>query len=59
MFNWMLYFSAQAAIENENGTFMGSQKIMVKAAEMKSQKHKLPMVEMKDITDDEPMNKSM
>jgi hypothetical protein len=37
---------------------MGSQKIMVKAAEMKSQKHKLPMNEMKDITDDEPMNKS-
>ncbi|XP_070496513.1 nuclear receptor coactivator 5-like [Chironomus tepperi] len=49
--------SAQAAIENENGSFMGNQKIMVKAAEMKSQKHKLPMNDIKDIPDDEPMNK--
>lgn len=37
---------------------MGTQKIMVKAAEMKSQKHKLPVTDMKDISEDEPMNKS-
>lgn len=31
---------------------------MVKQAEMKSQKHKLPPGEMKETAEDEPMNKS-
>lgn len=42
----------------ENGSLLNGQRIMVKQAEMKSQKHKLPANEMKDTAEDEPMNKS-
>lgn len=42
----------------ENGSMLNGQRIMVKQAEMKSQKHKLPPNELKETADDEPMNKS-
>ncbi|KAG5675984.1 hypothetical protein PVAND_005840 [Polypedilum vanderplanki] len=49
--------SAQLAIESENGSFLGNTRIMVKAAEMKSQqKHKVPN-ESNEAVNDEPMNK--
>jgi hypothetical protein len=45
------------AIESENGGFLGNTRIMVKAAEMKSQqKHKAN--DGNDANNDEPMNKS-
>lgn len=52
------FFSAQLAIDSENGTFLCNQRIMVKTAEMKSQKHRLPANEMKETAEEEPMNKS-
>jgi hypothetical protein len=52
------FFSAQNAITAENGSFLAGQRIMVKTAEMKSQKHKLPISEIKESAEDEPMNKS-
>lgn len=56
-----LIISAKAAIEGENGEFLSGQRIMVKAAEMKSQKQKAQNYENKDgstYKEDEPMNKS-
>lgn len=50
--------SAANAISAENGSFLAGQRILVKAAEMKSQKHKLPSNEMEITEDSEPMNKS-
>lgn len=51
--------SAANAILAENGSFLAGQRILVKAAEMKSQKHKLPANEMQELMEDsEPMNKS-
>lgn len=51
--------SAAAAIASENGSMLNGQRIMVKQAEMKSQKHKLPpTTEIMDTVDNEPMNKS-
>lgn len=38
---------------------LNGQRIMVKQAEMKSQKHKLPLNEQQDTASDEPMNKSI
>lgn len=50
--------SAANAIKAENGSFLAGQRILVKAAEMKSQKHKLNPNEMLEQGEDEPMNKS-
>lgn len=52
--------SAQNAIQAENGSYLAGQRILVKAAEMKSQqlKHKLPLNEMGPPGEQEPMNKS-
>lgn len=51
--------SAANAIQAENNSSMGTQKILVKAAEMKSQmKHKAPTNENTENFVDEPMNKS-
>lgn len=50
--------SAINAIQAENGSFLAGQRILVKAAEMKSQKHKLQQSDFVDLQDDEPMNKS-
>lgn len=51
--------SAENAIITENGSFLAGQRILVKSAEMKSQKHKLPTNEIQELMEDsEPMNKS-
>ena len=50
--------SALNAIQAENGSFLHGQKLLVKSAEMKSQKHKMPISEISDVYEDEPMNKS-
>lgn len=50
--------SAANAIKAENGSFLAGQRILVKAAEMKSQKHKLNPNEAQEPSEDEPMNKS-
>jgi hypothetical protein len=56
-----LFHSAQLAIESENGSFLGNTRIMVKAAEMKSQqKHKHTGggdTSNENNFNDEPMNK--
>lgn len=49
--------SATNAIQAENGSYLAGQKILVKSAEMKSQKHKIAN-EYHEPTQDEPMNKS-
>lgn len=50
--------AATNAIQAENGSYLAGQRILVKGAEMKSQKHKLLTSDFQDIPDDEPMNKS-
>jgi RNA recognition motif-containing protein len=49
--------SAVNAINNENGSTLADQTILVKAAEMKRQKHKLSACEIRD-NSDEPTIKS-
>lgn len=55
---YFVHISAINAIQAENGSYLAGQRILVKAAEMKSQKHKLPSSEQMDLAEDEPMNKS-
>lgn len=50
--------SAMNAIQAENGSYLAGQRILVKSAEMKSQKHKLTSSDSQDLTIGEPMNKS-
>lgn len=50
--------SATNAIQAENGSFLAGQRILVKSAEMKSQKHKLSSNDFTEPSEDEPMNKS-
>ena len=50
--------SATNAIQAENGSFLAGQRILVKSAEMKSQKHKIQSSDYQEPTEDEPMNKS-
>lgn len=51
--------SAENAIAAENGSFLAGQRILVKAAEMKSQKRPMSTIEAQDHSEqNEPMNKS-
>lgn len=49
--------SAANAIISENESFLAGQRILVKAAEVKGQKHKLAIDEIQ-VANDEPMKKS-
>lgn len=50
--------SATNAIQSENGSFLAGQKLLVKAAEMKSQKRSMAMDDAQPMDDGQPMNKS-
>lgn len=50
--------SAINAIQAENGSFLAGQKLLVKAAEMKSQKRSMVIDDAQPLDDGQPMNKS-